>query len=93
MNITLTKTELRDIIIEATAEGVKQGLAAAGVISPIIFKIEAYKLYGRHSVDRWIREGLIDEYFDGKGSRVRLDRFKLEKVAKTCNTKTFMTKG
>ncbi len=93
MNITLTKTELSTIITNATEEGVKRGLAAAGVISPIIFKNEAYKIYGRWSVDRWIREGLVDEYFDGVGSRVRLDRFKLEEVAKTCNTKTFMTKG
>lgn len=38
MNIILTKTELRELIAEATAEGVRRGLAAVGVISPMILE-------------------------------------------------------
>ena len=47
-------------------------------------KTQAYQLYGRSTVDRWISEGLI------KVNRKKIDRAKLEAVAAASNRRTYL---
>ena len=61
-------------------------------LKPYISKREAYKLYGRAIVDRWIKEGLIKEIKDGENSStVRIDRIQIEIIAKSSNRSSFLT--
>ena len=46
-------------------------------------KRQAYKLYGRSDVDRWIAEGLIP-------SKERIDRAALERIASQSNRITYL---
>lgn len=46
-------------------------------------KRQAYKLYGRSDVDRWIAEGLIS-------SKERIDRVALERIASQSNRITYL---
>ena len=49
-------------------EGVTQALAEGKPLPNTITKAEAYRLYGRSDVDRWLAEGLITSDSDCKKS-------------------------
>jgi len=51
--------ELRRLLTDAVELGAKKALQEAGILKPYLKKSEAYRLYGRGVVDRWIEEGLI----------------------------------
>ena len=78
--------QLRTMLTDAAELGGKKALISIGKLSPTISKAEAYRLYGRAQVDRWIDERLIIPQKDGENtSRVRLDRMRLETIAKSSN--------
>lgn len=78
------------LMISATV-GVDKALAKDGGLSADITKAEAYRLYGRCEVDRWIAEGLIlPAKVDGKASKKLLDRITLERIARNSNRITYL---
>lgn len=84
--------ELRRLLTDAVELGAKKALQEAGILKPYLKKSEAYRLYGRGIVDRWIEEGLIKIRKDGNQSAAwRLDRIELEIVAKSLNRHTYLS--
>lgn len=82
---------LSHLMKEAAEYGIKAALVETGQISPYLSKMQAYKLYGRGLVNRWVKEGLVKPTRDGAGSKWRYDRRELELVARTNNVATFLT--
>ena len=57
-----------------------------GLLKPYLTITQAYKRYGRGTVDRWAAEGLIEIIKDGtRNSKCRIKRFQIELVAATQN--------
>lgn len=57
-----------------------------------IKKTEAYRLYGRSNIDRWVLEGLLcpERPPDYASKRQVFDRRKLETIAKSNNRTTYL---
>jgi hypothetical protein len=81
MDYQLSSHQL-SLIIQAAAElGAKAALAEAGKIKPYLTKAEAFRLYGRLNVERWIERGLITPRKDGDHSaRWRIERLELDAI-------------
>lgn len=87
----ITKAELSYLLSQAAELGAMTALAKTGVIKPYVKRSDAFRMYGRGTVERWIREGLITPIKDGDASASwRLDRIELEKVASTSNRHTYL---
>ncbi|MGE6221160.1 hypothetical protein ACQKCH_15135 [Nubsella zeaxanthinifaciens] len=86
--------KLKDLFLllkDATLEGAGKALAESGQLKEQLCKAEAYRLFGRCNVDRWISEGLISPTnCNERASRKYLDRNKLEAVAATSNRTTYL---
>ena len=76
--------ELTAILNSATAHGTQQAMTVTRLVQDSYSKSNAYQLYGRSNVDRWISEGLIT--IDNK----KIDRLKLEAVAAASNRHTYL---
>ena len=76
--------ELSVLLRNATAEGTENVLRATCVLSNDLSKSEAYKIYGRSNVDRWLTEHLI------KISNKKFDRLQLEAIAASSNRITYL---
>ena len=84
--IEMTPREFRQVVSDVMEIAVKQTLVSLGMLKPYLTKAEAYKIYGRKQVDRWLKEKLIEKIKDGTNtSSIRLSRIELEKVAATSN--------
>lgn len=82
--------QLKNLMIDCVEIGYKKALVEMGEIKSFLTKSEAYKRYGRTTVDRWISERLIIPHKDGsKSAMVRLDRMRLEILAKSSNRHTY----
>jgi hypothetical protein len=77
-------TEVIDLLKDATAEGAGKVLAASGILQDQLSKSEAYKIYGRSNVDRWLSENLI------KISNRKINRLNLEAIAASSNRVTYL---
>lgn len=86
--------KLKELVIllkNATATGTTKALAECDHLAGQITKAEAYRLYGRGSVDRWISEGLIkSSATTSKNPSKCLDRKKVEAVAASSNRNTYL---
>lgn len=87
------ESELRNMLIWASDLGSTQTLIKTGKLKPYLKQKEAFDMYGRATVERWIKEGLITPEKDGlaKNSMVRLDRVRLEALSKTSNRHTYLS--
>lgn len=66
--------------------GFRKCAETLGLLKPYISRNEAYKLYGRATVDRWINERLIHVIKDGtNSSKCRIKREEIELVAGMSN--------
>lgn len=83
--------DLSLLMHNAVQAGVAKAVAESGAISPVISKADAYRIYGRSNVDRWLTEHLISPLnTPGKGSKRFLDRIKLDGVAAASNRHTYL---
>jgi hypothetical protein len=65
-------------------------LEKLSLIKPYLKKSEAYRLYGRQTVDRWIKEKLITPIKDRENNgMIRLNRTELEKASLTSNRMSY----
>jgi len=86
--------KLKELVIllkNATTTGTTKALAECSHLGDQLSKAEAYRLYGRGSVDRWISEGLIrPSANNGKNPSKCLDREKVEAIAASSNRNTYL---
>ena len=86
----ISEVDLRRLLTDVAEIAVQKTLIATGNLKPYISLNQAYKMYGRSTVDRWAEKGLVKLLKDGdKNSRVRIDRVEIETVAKTSNRSIF----
>jgi hypothetical protein len=82
--------EFTHILLTSALTGADMAIAAYGGLPAAICKAEAYRLYGRCDVDRWISEGLIiPTALSGSTSKKILDRTTLERIAASSNRITY----
>lgn len=87
-----TETEYMNALIDAANIGALKALEMVGASKPYLKLREAFRLYGRRIVKRWIDEGLIHTIKDGdKNSSVRISRVEIEAVSMACNRATYIT--
>ena len=74
----------RQLLLQAGAElGAIIALIKAGKIKPYVTKAEAFRLYGRKNIERWLDEGLLTPRKDGNLSAGwRIDRLEVEIIVK-----------
>ena len=79
-------------ILQGAAElGALQALISIGHIKPYLKKSEAFRLYGRKRVEKWIAEGLIKIRKDGDHSAAwRIDRMEIATLAKTIELLSYL---
>lgn len=83
--------DLFTLLKNATHEGAGKALSESGQLKEQLSKAEAYRLFGRCNVDRWINEGLISTTSSNERvSRKFLERNKLEAVAAASNRITYL---
>jgi hypothetical protein len=82
--------ELFNLLKNATEQGTNNALAESGYFQDQLSKADAYRLFGRGNVDRWISEGLISPSETKTNSRTCLDRKKLEAIAANSNRTTYL---
>jgi len=71
-------------LLQVGAElGAMQALISTGKLKPYITKAQAFRLYGRKNIERWLNEGLLTPRKDGDHSAGwRIDRLELELIVK-----------
>jgi hypothetical protein len=83
MNLDIPAHLLAQIITRAAEMGANLALSKTGRIKPYLNKNEAFRLYGRKNVERWIEDGLLTPRKDGDHSASwRIDRLELEVIVK-----------
>jgi len=83
--------ELSQLLIEAVHIGTGKAIAETGGLPAHLCKADAYRLYGRNDVDRWIEEKLIiPAIINGKVSTKFFDRIQLERIARSSNRLTYL---
>lgn len=91
MNITISLTELRALLIDAREIAANNALSGAGLLKPFLNKSEAFKSYGRSDVERWLKEGLLHPVRNSSGKvKWRFNRTELDSVARASNRHTFL---
>ena len=91
MNITMSLTQLRALLVDAAEVGAKRALIDLGMINSTLTKAQAYRSAGRAQIERWIKEGLLHPVRDSSGNaRWRFDRHELDSVIKASNRHTFL---
>lgn len=83
--MTIEPFELQKMLTQAAEIGATAAMSKYGILKPYLSIAEAYRIYGRGNVDRWLKEKLIKRINDGEGTKIRLNRVELEIVAKTSN--------
>ncbi len=82
-------TELATLLKNAAEQGTANAIKEERPVPDQLTKADAYRLYGRSNVDRWLREGLIATQ-PTDTSQIFLDRSELEAVAASSNRITYL---
>ena len=74
----------RQLLLQAGAElGAIIALIKTGKLKPYITKAEAFRLYGRKNIERWLADGLLTPRKDGDHSAAwRIDRLEAKLIVK-----------
>lgn len=84
-------SELTSLLKSAVTAGVEKALDENGTLPTHLGKTEAYRLYGRSDVDRWISEKLLSIKMDvARNSKKLIERKQLESVAASSNRITYL---
>lgn len=94
MDITISKFELKNMLIDAAQMGAEKALERVGKIKPVLTKQEAYKLASRKTVDRAIKAGTLTTIKKGGvTSKEWIDRASFERwVYQNEISSTYLTK-
>ena len=80
----MKRNELVLLFTRSAAAGAAKALAKCGNQPKAVSKSQAYRVYGRSDVDRWLAEGLIHAV------KNRIDKAALERVACRSNRITYL---
>jgi hypothetical protein len=81
--------EFSFLLTDAVIEDNDNTLIASGQLPDTLTKAQAFRLYGRTNIERWISEGLIHPVKQhGNSSKKFIDRLKLESVARAAGRTT-----
>lgn len=84
--------ELVRLLKNAVTVGAEKALIENVALPEYLGKADAYRLYGRSNVDRWINEKLIHlESSCGKINKQVIKRKQLDSVAETSNRITYLS--
>ena len=79
MDLIISDQHLSSLLEKAAEMGAKHALCNIGKLKPYLKKSEAFRLFGRKHVERWIAADLITPRKDGDHSAAwRIDRLELE---------------
>lgn len=88
--LEVSLTHFHAMLLEAAEISAMKVLIELGHLKPYISKSEAYKMYGRANVDRWVQEGLVNLIKDeDHGAKIRISRIEIEATAKASNRITY----
>lgn len=90
MNLQLSY-QLAQMLQNAADLGAQRALTLVGELKPYIKKEEAYKMYGKTAVDRWISEGVVKLRQDEPGKHYRIDRVQIASVAMSQNLVQYLS--
>lgn len=77
--MALTEMQMERLLGAGMELGVSIALIKTGKLKPYLKKSEAYRLYGRHKIDRWLEQGYLSPQKDGDHSSAwRLSRIDIE---------------
>ena len=80
----ISKMQLKSMLEDAAELGGLFALIKVGKSKPYLKKSEAFRIYGRANVERWIEQGLITPRKDGYHSAAwRIDRMEVESIVKS----------
>jgi len=79
----MERKQLALFFSQSAAASTQKVLRQCGTLPASFTKQQAYRLYGRSDIDRWIAEGLIL-------SKERIDRAALERIASRSNRITYL---
>lgn len=82
--------ELATLLKNAAEQGTANAIKEERPVPDQLTKADAYRLYGRSNVDRWLREELIFAQQPTDTSQIFLDRSELEAVAASSNRITYL---
>lgn len=83
--------QLQNLIATGIEIGMRKMAIELGVIRPYVSKSEAYRIYGKEPIERWISEGLLKIHKDGdKTAKIRINRMDIEILAKANNRTTYL---
>ena len=80
----MERTQLIQVLTRTVAAGAKKALALCDHQPDAITKSQAYRLYGRSDIDRWLSEGLLHL------TKKHFDRAELQRVAACSNRITYL---
>lgn len=80
--------KLSNVFKEAVLQGVENVITEEQLFADTLSKNEAYKMYGRSNVDRWLKEKLIIVSHTGKKGMI--ERQRLEQVAACSNRFSYL---
>jgi len=81
----MERSELTQLLTRTAAAGATKALALCENQPDTITKSQAYRLYGRSDVDRWLVEGLLIPT-----KKNRLDKAALMRIASQSNRRTYL---
>lgn len=87
--VNMQVLELRNLLIDAAKVALLQAGIVDAKISAHYTLRQAHKIYGRATVDRWIKQKLVKKLQDGPSTPCRLARVELEAAAAASNRLAF----
>lgn len=83
MDINISLFQLESLIHDAAAMGARTALSEIGKLRPYSKKSQAFRIYGRKNVERWLRKRLLNPKKDGGNSvEWRIEWLEIESVKK-----------
>jgi hypothetical protein len=81
----MERSELITLLTRTAVTGAANALAHCGPQPAAISKSQAYRVYGRSDVDRWLKEGLLHPI-----KKNRFDKATLARIASQSNRNTYL---
>jgi hypothetical protein len=83
MNEQISPILIRLLLQQGAELGATHALIKTDLLKPYLKQKEAFRLYGRKNIERWMDEGLVTLRKDGTDSAAwRIDRLELEIIVK-----------